>query len=95
MMIVAHLAFSLVRPELAPEISLEIASGWKFVIERQRFRLLSPKENIPAMEAAVAKIDKDGIAAVAELLLAASAAVNHRFPDGWLEMLKALRKAAA
>jgi hypothetical protein len=94
-MIVAHLTFSLVRLELAPEVSLKIAAGWKFVIERQRFLLRNPRENIPVMEAAIAKIDKDGIAAAAELLLAASAAVNHQFSDSWLEMLKTLSKATA
>lgn len=91
MMMVGHLAFSLARSTLASQAAPKISRGWRFVIDQQRFRLRNPRESVPAMEAAIAKIETNKIAATAELLLGAADAVEHQFADGWIEILKTLK----
>jgi hypothetical protein len=92
MMIVGHLAFSLGRLSLAPQVASKIARGWQFVLDHQRFRLRNPRNGVPAIEAAIATTGTDAVGAIAELLLAAADSVEHPLGDGWIEMLKTLRK---
>jgi hypothetical protein len=93
MMIAAHLPFSLAQSQLIGLVGTMIALGWIFVLGHQRFLLRNAEESAPAIEAAIAKIDKDGIEAIAELLLATSDTVEHWFAEGWIQNLKALVKA--
>jgi hypothetical protein len=92
MMIVWHLAFSLGRLSLAPQVASKITQGWQFVLDHQRFRLRNPRNGVPAIEAAIATPGADAVGAIAELLLAAADSVEHPLADGWFEMLKTLRK---
>jgi hypothetical protein len=86
--VVGHVAQSLARRELEPLIVKDMRSGWSDVLSNQRFRLRLPVRNCPAMETAVADLDKDGLRAAARLLLAAAPAVDEALTPNWEQMLR-------
>jgi tetratricopeptide (TPR) repeat protein len=94
MMITDHLASSIARTTLAGKAATKIARGWNFVLEHQCFLLRNPSKNAPDMKLAIARIERDGIPAVADLLLVAFDAVDHQFSDAWIDVLKSFKTVA-
>jgi hypothetical protein len=97
MMMTGRIATSFARGALAPAFVSEVATGWQYVLDHQRFRLRSPAGHVPAIESALEDMKSPTLAKTAALLLAAGPAVGHRYGDGWEELLTriALSQSAA
>jgi hypothetical protein len=87
LLLLIHLAQSPARRALEGPLTSAIAAEWSRIVANQRFALSAPDRNIPDIEAALRTIPTTGIRGFAQLILAASPAVGHKFDDQWAAFL--------
>jgi hypothetical protein len=91
LLVVLHAGASAARQLLEPLIVDAMGSGWEFVLQCQRFRLSTPGNHAPTVEAARLSMNSLGLRGAAALLLAADPAVRYGL-NAYL--IDALRKIA-
>jgi tetratricopeptide (TPR) repeat protein len=87
MMTLGHITKSFVNGVLSSSFAPRMALGWRHVLDDQQFMLRSPASNVPAIEAALKRMQEPNLAGAARLLLAAEPAVGYRYGEGWREFL--------
>ena len=87
MMMTGRIATSFARETMAPAFTRQVASGWRHVLDQQRFMLRNPSRIAPEMESILEGMRPPTLAKIAALLLAVAPAVHHAFGAGWMELL--------
>ena len=88
--LVNHVANSIGRHVLEPRIVTLLVTGWRVVLERQRFALSSPGLNAPLIDKALEALPKVGIRGARALFEAAAPAVGVLLPPDWTAFLALL-----
>ena len=83
-------ANSIARSLLEPRIVTRLETGWRIVLERQRFALSAPGRNGPLIDTALLALPKFGIRKTRTLFEAAAAAVGIQLSPNWTDFLARL-----
>ena len=81
--LVEYVANSLARHHLEPRIVALIESGWRLVIEHQRFSLSDPRSSAVLIDTALQVFRKTGIRAARSLFEAAAPAIGVQLSSKW------------
>ncbi len=81
--LVYHVANSIARYLLEPQIVMRLESGWRMVLDHQRFALSAPAINATSIETALLALPKVGIRGARALFEAASPAVGVSLSPEW------------
>ncbi|MEE8297630.1 MAG: hypothetical protein V3R26_07365, partial [Hyphomicrobium sp.] len=88
--LVYHVANSIARYLLEPQIVMRLESGWRMVLDHQRFALSAPAINATSIETALLALPKVGIRGARALFEAASPAVGVSLSPEWEAFLALL-----
>ena len=88
--LVVHAANSMARRLLEPRIVSRLETGWRLVLERQRFALSAPRRNAPIIGTALEALPKVGLRGARALFEAAAPAAGVPLSPDWGAFLERL-----
>ncbi len=88
--LVCHVANSIARSLLEPQIVIRLETGWRMVLDHQRFVLSAPARNTTPIETALLALPKIGIRGARALFEAAAPAVSDSLSPEWESFLSLL-----
>ena len=88
--LVYYAASSMARRLFEPRIVTRLETGWRMVLDRQRFALSAPGSNAPLIDTALQALPKVGMRGARALFEAAAPAVGARLSPDWEAILAQL-----